>query len=88
MPSGPGTYGSKVGRPSKKNKNAYMHGGKPHKKKHMGGGMMKMGYEDGGQFKVQPGPSVDGMDVAKNVKKPNKTMRGGGAATKGIKFFG
>ena len=54
----------------------------------MGGGMMKMGYEDGGQFKVQPGPSVDGMDVAKNVKKPNKTMRGVGAATKGIKFFG
>ena len=88
MPSGPGTYGSKVGRPSKKNKNAYMHGGKPHKKKHMGGGMMKMGYEDGGQFKVQPGPSVDGMYVAKNVKKQNKTMRGVGAATKGIKFFG
>ena len=69
MPSGPGTYGSKVGRPSKKNKNAYMHGGKPHKKKHMGGGMMKMGYEDGGQFKVQPGPSVDGIDVATNVAK-------------------
>ena len=64
MPSGPGTYGSKVGRPPKKTK-GYMHGGK-----------------------VQPGPSVDGMDVAKNVKKPNKTMRGVGAATKGIKFFG
>jgi hypothetical protein len=54
----------------------------------MGGGMMKMGYEDGGQFKVKPGPSVDGMDVATNVAKPNKTMRGVGAATKGIKFFG
>jgi hypothetical protein len=77
MPSGPGTYGSKVGRPSKKNKNAYMHGGKPHKKKKfMGGG------------KIQPGPSVDGMDVATNVAKPNKTMRGVGAATRGIKFFG
>lgn len=58
------------------------------KKKYMGGGMMKMGYEDGGKFKIQPGPSVDGMDVDTNVKKPNKTMRGAGAATKGIKFFG
>ncbi len=64
MPSGPGTYGSKVGRPPKKH-NAYKHGGQIH-----------------------PGPSVDGMDVATNVKKPNKTMRGVGAATKGIKFFG
>ena len=44
------------------------------KKKYMGGGMIKMGYGDGGQFKVQPGPSVDGMDVDTNVKKPNKTM--------------
>ena len=38
--------------------------------------------------KIHPGPSVDGIDVDKNVKKPNKTMRGVGAATKGIKFFG
>ena len=54
-----------------------MHGGKPHKKKKfMGGG------------ETHPGPSVDGIDVATNVKKPNKTMRGVGAATKGIKFFG
>ena len=68
------------------------------KKKYMGGGMMKMGYMgggmpnmsygDGGEFKVQPGPSVDGMDVDTNVKKPTQTMRGVGAATKGIKFFG
>ena len=77
MPSGPGTYGSKVGRPPKKQKNAYM-----------GGGITKMSYHDGGKFKVKPGPSVDGMDVATNVAKPNKTMRGVGAATKGIKFFG
>tara|TARA_Y100001938_G_C8086372_1_gene432311 strand:- start:1284 stop:1478 length:195 start_codon:yes stop_codon:yes gene_type:complete len=64
MPKGPGTYGSKVGRPPKNNK-SYKHGGKIH-----------------------PGPSVDGIDVATNVAKPNKTMRGVGAATKGIKFFG
>jgi|TARA_R100001530_G_scaffold49916_1_gene37257 hypothetical protein len=46
----------------------------------------KKGYMHGG--KIHPGPSVDGIDVATNVKKPNKTMRGVGAATKGIKFFG
>jgi len=55
---------------------------------YMGGGMPKMSYGDGGEFKVKPGPSVDGMDVDTNVKKPNKTMRGVGAATKGVKFFG
>jgi len=28
------------------------------------------------------------MDVDTNVKKPTQTMRGVGAATKGVKFFG
>ena len=71
----------------KKKKKKYMGGGMM-KMGYMGGGMPTMGYGDGGEFKVKPGPSVDGMDVATNVSKPNKTMRGVGAATKGIKFFG
>jgi|6_EtaG_2_1085325.scaffolds.fasta_scaffold423030_1 hypothetical protein len=62
MPQGPGTYGHKVGRPSKTK--SYMSGGK-----------------------VKPGPSVDGIDVDKNVKHPKQKTRGTGAATKGTKHF-
>lgn len=58
------------------------------KKKYMGGGMMPMAYEDGGQFKIQQGESVDGMDVDTKVKNPNMTVKGAGAATQGNKFFG
>ena len=68
----------------------YMGGGMP-KMNYMGGGMTSMspmGYKDGSEFKLKPGPSVEGMDVDKNVKKPTQTMRGVGAATKGVKFFG
>jgi hypothetical protein len=46
MPMGKGTYGSKVGRPSKKK---MAHGGMAHgKKKMMGGGMMKKKMMYGG----------------------------------------
>ena len=46
MPMGKGTYGSKVGRPSKKK---MAHGGMAHgkKKKMMYGGMMKKGMKKG-----------------------------------------
>ena len=54
---------------------------KKKKRKYMGGGMMPMAYGDGGEFKMQPGESVDGMDVDTNVKKPNMTVKGAGAAT-------
>ena len=61
---------------------------KKKKRKYMGGGMMPMAYKDGGEFKMQTGESVDGMDVDTNVKKPNMTVKGAGAATQGNKFFG
>ena len=65
----------------KKNKN------KKVKNSYMGVGMMPMGYMDGGKSKIKPGESVDGIDVDTNVKNPNATMRGVGAATQGTKFF-
>ena len=70
-----------------KKKKKYMGGGMM-PMAYMGGGMTPMAYEDGGPFKMQPGESVDGMDVDTKVKKPNMMVKGAGAATQGNKFFG
>ena len=55
MPSGPGTYGSKMGRPPKK-KTGMMHGGMASKKKPMmnKGGAMKKTSEDQKGLKKLP----------------------------------
>ena len=45
MPKGPGTYGSKVGRPPKKKK-IYKQGGSVNKKKYNKGGSVKIKKKD------------------------------------------